>query len=236
MTTKKDVSVILLAGGVGNRFQSDIPKQFLPLGHSPVALHSFNIFCALPDVSEIVVVCAPKYHEIFERQQQSTSTDLKFASPGVRRQDSVFNGLQAMSSNTIPYTCVHDAARPLITAEQVHSVVNAARDHGAATIGIPVRYTVKEVDKDDFAANTPDRTNIWEIQTPQVIRTDWLIEGFDYVNKNDLTVTDDVSIVEQLNYPVKLVKGGHHNLKITVPEDLMLAEKILSGKSLVAEI
>ncbi|NGX43514.1 MAG: 2-C-methyl-D-erythritol 4-phosphate cytidylyltransferase [Chlamydiae bacterium] len=236
MITKKDISVIFLAGGVGSRFQSDTPKQFLPLGHSPVALHSFNIFCTLPNVSEIVVVCAPEYHEIFKRQQLSTSTSLKFASPGVRRQDSVFNGLQVMSGNTISYTCIHDAARPLITAEQIHSVVNAAREHGAATIGMPVRYTVKEVDKDDFAANTPDRTNIWEIQTPQVIRTDWLKEGFDYVNKNNLTVTDDVSVVEQLNYPVKLVRGSHHNLKITVPEDLMLAEKILLGKSVVAEI
>jgi 2-C-methyl-D-erythritol 4-phosphate cytidylyltransferase len=226
MQSNKDVSVILLAGGVGSRFGSEIPKQFLTLGHAPVALHSFEVFCSLDDISEIAIVCAPEYRALFPKPRAEIS--IKFALPGKRRQDSVYNGLQVLGKNT-PFTCVHDAARPLITEEIARDVFAAAREHGAATVGVPVKFTLKEADASHFVRNTPDRTAIWEIQTPQVMRTDWLREGFEYVNSNHITVTDDVSLVEKLNYPVKLVNGSSRNLKITTIEDFTLLEKLLES-------
>ncbi|MFQ5729017.1 MAG: 2-C-methyl-D-erythritol 4-phosphate cytidylyltransferase [Waddliaceae bacterium] len=226
MQSNKDVSVILLAGGVGSRFGSEIPKQFLKLGHAPVALHSFQVFCSLNDIAEIAVVCAPEYQKLFPKY--SSEGSIKFAPPGKRRQDSVYNGLHVFEKNT-PFICVHDSARPLITEDVVRRVFAAAREHGAATVGVPVKFTIKAVDASYFVQNTPDRTSIWEIQTPQVMRTEWLKEGFDYVNNNNITVTDDVSLVEQLNYPVKLVNGDSRNLKITTTEDFTLLEKLLES-------
>ena len=224
MQSNKDVSVILLAGGVGSRFGSEIPKQFLTLGHAPVALHSFKVFCSSDNIAQIAVVCASEYQKLFLKH--GSEVPIKFAPPGKRRQDSVYNGLQVLQENT-PFTCVHDSARPLITQEAVGEVFAAAREHGAATVGVPVKFTIKEVDRSHFVRNTPDRTTIWEIQTPQVMRTEWLKEGFDYANSNNITVTDDVSLVELLSYPVKLVNGGYHNLKITTTEDFALLEKLL---------
>jgi len=214
----KKVSVILLAGGVGSRMGSAIPKQFLPLGGKPIARHSFDVFHSLPEISEIVVVCDPQYQFIFENST--------FASPGERRQDSVFNGLQAVSKDT-EYICVHDSARPMINPEMVQRVIQAAEEHGAATVGMPIKFTVKESDGKGFVTNTPDRSRMWEVQTPQVIRHDLLIEGFHRVNRENLTVTDDVSVVELLGHPVKLVKGNYRNIKLTTLEDFTFLENQL---------
>ena len=227
MTNNKDIAVILLAGGVGRRFGSDIPKQFLTLGCTPVVRYSFEILASMACVSEVVVVCAPEYQKIF------AGTDTTFALPGERRQDSVYNGLQALTKNT-RHICVHDAARPMITPGLVQRTFDAAREHGAAAVGMPVRFTVKEVNAAHFVTSTPNRDNIWEIQTPQVIRTDWLCEGFDYANDHALTVTDDVSLAELVGHPVKLIHGDAANVKITTPEDFALLEKLLERKTLPA--
>lgn len=220
----KDVTVILLAGGVGSRMQSKVPKQYLSLKNKPVALHSFELFMSLPEVAEIVVVSAPEYRSLF--QQINPEIMLTFAMPGERRQDSVYSGLCAMKSQP-QYVCVHDSARPCISAPLVRRVIDAAREHGAATSGMPIKFTVKECNGHHFVTNTPDRSHIWEIQTPQVIRADWLREGFQYALKHNLTVTDDVSLVELVNKTVKLVEGSYANLKITTPDDLILSEYLI---------
>jgi 2-C-methyl-D-erythritol 4-phosphate cytidylyltransferase len=210
------LSVILLCGGKGTRMKSDIPKQFLSLNKKPVACYSFDVFKSMPEVAEIVIVSDTLYRHHFP-------LDIPFALPGERRQDSVFNGLKALQKNS-RMICVHDSARPFIDQALVRRVIQAAEEHGAATAAMPVKFTLKEHDGNCLVKNTPDRSKYWEIQTPQIIRSDRFVEGFEFVNKNHLTVTDDVSIVESLGYPVKLVEGCYANLKITTPEDLALAE------------
>lgn len=224
MTLIRDVVVILVAGGVGSRMKASIPKQFLTLKHKPVVKYSFDLFMTLPDVAEIVVVCAPDYRHLFEPHHNEVQ--LTFALPGERRQDSVNNGLQAIKS-TASLVCVHDSARPCITIPLVKRVIEAARLHGASAAGMPVKFTIKEVNGQHFVANTPDRSFIWEIQTPQIIRKQWLQEGFAHALKHNLTVTDDVSLIELLKKPVKLVEGCYTNLKITTPEDLIFAEQLI---------
>lgn len=220
----KNVSVILLAGGIGSRMQSQVPKQFLMLKNKPIALYSFELFLSLPEVSELVVVCAPQFRHLFTSNQ--SLIPISFALPGERRQDSVYNGLQAMTLSS-SLTCIHDSARPFITEKLIRRVIDAAWDHDAAAPGMPVRFTVKECDGKQVVVSTPDRNNIWEIQTPQVIRTEILKKGFAHALENGLTVTDDVSLVEHLKLPVKLVEGSYNNCKITVPEDLALSEFLL---------
>lgn len=220
---EKQVSVILLCGGQGTRMQSTTPKQFLAINHKLIAHYSFDVFKSMPEIAEIVVVCDLPYRHHFS--DANLSFPLNFASPGTRRQDSVFNGLNALTKNS-PLVCVHDSARPLIKSALVQRVIHAAREDGAATAGMPIKFTIKE-HADKRVKNTPDRSKYWEIQTPQVIRTEMLKKGFDHIQRLNLTVTDDVSIVEHLGCPVKLVEGSYTNIKITTQEDLELAEFLL---------
>lgn len=233
--SNRNIGVILVAGGTGGRMQSPIPKQFLPLKEKPVVLHSFELFMSLHEVVEIVVVCLPEYRPVFT--QINPAIALSFALPGTRRQDSVYNGLQALGAESA-LVCVHDSARPCITQPLVQRVISAAREHGAATAGMPVKFTVKECNHNQFVTNTPDRSFFWEIQTPQVIKRTLLDQGFAHAHQHQSHVTDDVSLVELLNLPVKLVEGCYTNLKITTPDDLVMSDYFLNklpAQSLIKE-
>jgi 2-C-methyl-D-erythritol 4-phosphate cytidylyltransferase len=221
MNKNMKASAIILAGGMGTRMQSFTPKQFLELDQKPVAIYSFELFLAMPEIDEIVVVCSPNFQKLFTSTQ---SKSIKFALPGERRQDSVYNGLQSSSHELI---CIHDAARPIINRELVLRVLESGRQNGAAVVGMPIRFTIKEGDIRNFVKNTPNRANIWEIQTPQVLHKTILVEGFKYVLENNLTVTDDVSLAELIGMKVKLVEGAYTNLKLTVPSDLKIASLLL---------
>jgi 2-C-methyl-D-erythritol 4-phosphate cytidylyltransferase len=225
---KQKTTAILLAGGQGTRFQTTTPKQYLQLNGKPIVRYSFDLFLTEPSIEEVVVVCEPQYQCFFENS--SLAPRITFALPGLRRQDSVWNGLQAITTNP-DFVCVHDAARPLITADALKHSLEAAVQHGAAAIGMPLKFTLKEHDGKEFVKYTPDRSLFWEIQTPQVMRTSWLKKGFEHAQLHNITVTDDVSLLELLNYPVKLVQGSYSNLKITTPLDLILAENLIKNEA-----
>jgi 2-C-methyl-D-erythritol 4-phosphate cytidylyltransferase len=218
------ISVILLAGGLGIRMQAPLPKQFLRLAEKPIARYSFEVFMAMPEVFEIIIVCDPAYHSLFQTERQDLL--LTFAAPGARRQDSVFNGFKKANPKA-HLICIHDSARPFISSELVRPVLAAAHEMGAAALGMPVKFTVKECDGQGFVNKTPARDGLWEIQTPQVIRPNLLQEGCNKANHSKLTVTDDVSLVELISHPVKIVRGCYENIKITTPDDLWLAKNIV---------
>lgn len=215
------MSVIIVAGGQGARMQNTTPKQFIKICQKTILQYSLDVFLKLPETAEIVVVCDPIYRDLIELQ--NSTIPFSFASPGNRRQDSVYNGLQQLKIES-PLICIHDAARPLIDSALVRRVIEGAILHGAATAGMPFKFTVKEHDGHFFVKNTPDRSKYWEIQTPQIMHAKLLKEGFEYVQKNHLEVTDDVSILEHLGHKVKLVEGSYKNIKVTTPEDLSLVE------------
>ncbi len=231
MTLKDNVSVILLAGGKGTRIKSTSPKQYLLLKNKLMARHSFEVFLSTPNIKEIIVVCEPAYQHYFATDSH---VPILFALPGERRQDSVFNGLEKVSADT-EWVCIHDSARPLINSEIVNRVIDAACEVGAATTGMPLKFTVKESNAQCLVKKTLDRSLIWEIQTPQVIKIDLLKRGFNCANKNNLTVTDDVSLVELLGLPVKLVEGSDCNIKVTTSQDLVIAEHFMEKFSPDAE-
>jgi 2-C-methyl-D-erythritol 4-phosphate cytidylyltransferase len=216
-----DTAIILLAGGHGSRFGGDIPKQFIKLEEKPVVFYSLELFLNLEETTEVVIVCSPPYRSLFPSHPR-----VSFALPGTRRQDSVFNGIQALKYDP-KLVLIHDAARPLITKDIVLKVIEEARLHGAAAVGVPIKFTIKEHTGSHFVQNTLDRSHLWEVQTPQVIRSDLLYKGFQLADEKKLTVTDDVSLVELLKKPVKLVEGSYANLKITTPEDMILAKHLL---------
>ncbi|KAJ9141441.1 hypothetical protein P3X46_031979 [Hevea brasiliensis] len=227
---EKSVSVILLAGGKGKRMGASMPKQYLPLLGQPIALYSFYTFSKMIEVKEIVVVCDPSYQDIFEDAKENINVDLKFALPGKERQDSVYSGLQEVDLNS-ELVCVHDSARPLVSSADVKKVIEDAWMNGAAVLGVPAKATIKEANSESFVVRTLDRKTLWEMQTPQVIKPDLLKKGFELVNRDGLEVTDDVSIVEHLRHPVYITEGSYTNIKVTTPDDLLLAERILNLNS-----
>jgi 2-C-methyl-D-erythritol 4-phosphate cytidylyltransferase len=223
MLEKPRISIILLAGGLGGRMQSPLPKQFLLLDDKPIALHSFDLFASLRNCYELIVVCDPHYRDLFSPPQE---IPLRFADPGLRRQDSVYHGLQFCSPDT-DFVCVHDSARPLLEKEDLLRLFEAAFAHGAAVLGVPVKATIKSSDENHFVKETLNRNELWEIQTPQIAKPSLFHRGFALANQKGIDVTDDVSLVELLNHPVKIVKGSYENIKITTPEDLEIAKRFL---------
>jgi 2-C-methyl-D-erythritol 4-phosphate cytidylyltransferase len=217
------ISVILLAGGQGSRMKSKTPKQFLSLHGKLIALYSFELFCSFKDIFEIIVVCEPHFQHLFSTP---AFPHVHFALPGDRRQDSVYQGLQHVSLQST-LVCVHDSARPLLSKEDLQTLVEAAKTHHAAALAVPVKCTIKQSDSRGFVSTTLDRSTLWEMHTPQMATPALLKQGFVLAQNKNLTVTDDVSLVELTGHPVKLVQGSYNNLKITTPDDLALAEKLL---------
>lgn len=227
---EKSVSVILLAGGKGKRMGASMPKQYLPLLGQPIALYSLHTFSQLIEVKEIIVVCDPSYKDIFEETKENIHVELKFTLPGKERQDSVYSGLQAVDLNS-ELVCIHDSARPLVLSGDIEKVLKDGRLNGAAVLGVPVKATIKEANSQSFVVRTLNRKTLWEMQTPQVIKRELLRKGFELVNREGLEVTDDVSIVEHLKHPVYITEGSYTNIKVTTPDDLLLAERIISMAS-----
>lgn len=214
------IAAVLLSGGVGSRFGHDTPKQYLSLSDKPIALHSYELLVESALFHEVVVVCDALYQELFKESGAPL-----FAEPGKRRQDSLFSALQHISKETT-HILVHDAARPFVSPEMVKKVVDEGVAIGAATLAVPVKATIKEANAEGIVIRTPDRSCLYEIQTPQVVRLDLLMKGFAKAHQEGLTVTDDVSLAELVGHKVKLVEGSFANLKITTKEDLDLAEKL----------
>lgn len=230
-STAPFTSAILLAGGSGTRMGNANPKQYLPILGKPIALWSFELFTSIPQIQEVIVVCQGEYQPYFSEafeQYMRDDIQLKFAAPGTRRQDSVFNGLQQIAEHS-ELVCIHDSSRPLITKDMVERVLKDGFSMGAAAVGMPLKFTIKEAAPCGTVVGTPDRSRYWEVQTPQVIQPALLKEAFQKANKENLTVTDDLSLVELLNRPVKMVEGSYSNLKITTPDDLHLAELLMKA-------
>lgn len=208
-------SLVLLGGGRGERFNSPQPKQYTPLCGEPLILHALHSYQSLPFIQEIVVVCEEHYQELFH------SYPVKFASPGALRQDSVFSGLQQVSS---PWVCVHDGVRPFVYADEVFEVCSAALKTGAAALATSATYTIKS----RTPVRTLDRDAVAVIHTPQCINTEILKEGLLLANMMDFTLSDDSEAAELLGIEPTLVFSNRVQMKITYPEDLLFAEALLS--------
>lgn len=232
-----DVGFVLLAGGKGSRMKANVPKQFLELKGVPILHHSLNLFLeSLPSAAgspaHVVLVMDPSYQPEYQPIIDRYKGKISFANPGVERQGSVENGLNQLiaAAPNCQYAAIHDSARPLVTIKEILNVVHDAKEVGAAVLGVPCKATIKESEDGQTVLRTIPRARLWEVHTPQVIKIDLLLRGFEKVRAESLDVTDDVSIVEQLNEPVKLTLGEYTNLKITTPEDMDVASAILEER------
>jgi 2-C-methyl-D-erythritol 4-phosphate cytidylyltransferase len=217
--------VILAAAGEGRRLGYAIPKALVPIAGRPMFLHSVLAFSGLSFVSEIALVLPPdwisriqeKYGRILSRQKVRA-----LVPGGARRQDSVLEGLRRISA---PVVLVHDAARPLIRPEAIRDVALAAWKSGAAVLAAPAIDTVKIADRNLRVVQTPDRSTVWLAQTPQGFRRNLLLGA--YRKNGSADATDDVQLVERTGRKVVIVPSQSANFKVTTPEDLERAKKLL---------
>jgi 2-C-methyl-D-erythritol 4-phosphate cytidylyltransferase len=223
-----DTGVILAAAGEGRRLGSRLPKALVPLAGTPLFLHALRTFAALPFVKEIAVVLPAEWVDRIRKQLGRRLETLKVTTlvpGGARRQDSVRIGLDATTS---PIVLVHDAARPLVTRKAITDVTVAAARSGAAVLCHPAVDTIKIADARKRVVSTPDRALLWHAQTPQGIRRSIFLNAYKVNGPKD--ATDDVQLVERAGGKVAIVWGPATNFKVTTPEDLARAEKLLDRK------
>ena len=224
------LTAIIVAAGSSQRMGFD--KLFALLGDKPVVSYTLEVFERAECVDEIILVGrGDRLAELQELVRRAEGKKVRHVvSGGVHRQDSVRAGLNFVAPDA-RYVAVHDAARPLITAEQIGRVFEASRVHGAAALAEPITDTLKRGDENHFVCGGVDRAGLYAMQTPQIFSRDILVEAYDAVAKKKLSITDEVSAVEQLGRKVLLVPNGEFNPKITYPRDLLLAQSFLSQRS-----
>ncbi|MCX5699384.1 MAG: 2-C-methyl-D-erythritol 4-phosphate cytidylyltransferase [Candidatus Omnitrophica bacterium] len=219
------LSAIIVAAGQGLRLKAGVPKPLVKIGKLPAIIYSLNTLDKHLDIDEIIVVLNAKNQRAITRLIRSYSfKKIKgFVLGGRRRQDSVYNGLGMVSPDS-DWILIHDSARPFIDSQAVTRVILAAKKTGSAILGVPVKATIKSIKSGDLVDRTLDRSNLWEIQTPQVFKKELILRAYQEYSKG--SVTDDASLVEKLGKKVKIVLGSYENIKITTEEDLLFAEAI----------
>jgi 2-C-methyl-D-erythritol 4-phosphate cytidylyltransferase len=222
-TTKPIVAAVIVAAGQGLRM-GGLDKVLSPLAEEPILLRATRAFQDSPLIGQIVIVVAGEKEEMCRQltggPEWSKVTHICIGGP--RRQDSVAEGLRRLES--FDYVIIHDGARPLVTADLIERGLAAAAETGAAVAAVPVTDTVKRADADLTVLETLPRQGLWAVQTPQVFRYD-IVQIAHLQDAEE--ATDDASLVERLGHTVKLYMGAYDNVKITTPDDLVLAEAVL---------
>ncbi len=227
-------AVIIPAAGRSSRFGGMEKKPFVGLDGRPVWQRSAEVFWSRPDVTAIYLVLAPEDRSDFLSRfghLLAFTGNVRLIDGGAERFESVANAL-ALIPDDVPFVAVHDAVRPLVTTTVVDSVLAAAEKHGAAMPAIPVADTLKRVEPGShrIVATVP-REDLWQAQTPQVFRRDWLVEAYARRREFPSLITDDAQLIEALGHSVVVVPGSGTNFKITTREDLDLAQAILKART-----
>lgn len=222
-------SAVIVAAGKGTRMGPGVDKLFLEVAGRPVVAHTWQRFHAAPCIDEIVLVVRdgmqPAFAELAERFQLTKPH--RFAVGGAERQDSVWNGLEALSPQS-ELVAIQDGARPCTTESLIAATLQAARESGAAVAGQPVTDTLKESADGQTIARNVDRSRLWAVQTPQAFRVELIRRALAEVRARKLHLTDDTAACEWIGQPVRLVATDAPNPKVTTPMDLPYVEWLLA--------
>ena len=232
-------TAIVLAAGQGKRMNSKVQKQFLELGGKPLLYYSLKCFQDSGMIRDIILVTGAESvpfckEEIVEKYGLTKVT--KVIPGGKERYDSVYEGL--LSCENSDFVLIHVGARPFITEEIIRRGIQGVEKTGACVIGMPSKDTVKIADTQGYVAETPDRSTVWTLQTPQIFEYRLIREAHEKIRCRDMSaITDDAMVVEQeTGVKVALVEGSYKNIKITTPEDLDIAEIFLKALKKMAGI
>jgi 2-C-methyl-D-erythritol 4-phosphate cytidylyltransferase len=220
-----DYQVVVLAAGQGRRMGAGENKVLLDLAGTPVIIHTLRVFETDPSCKGIVLVTRgdeqDQFHELIDKYRITKVRT--FAKGGRERQESVRLGLGAVKMAPDDIVLIHDGARPFITHEGIIRVTEAAIEYGASLLAVPVKDTIKQA-TDLKVEKTLERKSLWAAQTPQAFRLSVIQEAHQKSVETQFMGTDDVSLVERLELPVQIVEGSYRNIKLTTPEDLVIAQ------------
>ncbi len=226
---------IVLAAGSGSRMNADVKKQFLELAGKPILYYSLNAF-QNSFIDEIILVTSKEDIEFCKNEIVKKYDFNKvrcIVEGGRERYHSVMHGLKMIQS--CDYVYVHDAARPLVDEEMLERLKAGVEEFGSAVAAVETKDTIKIVDNENYVISTPSRNTVWIIQTPQVFKFSTITDAYERlrmrlqnISAEDIHITDDAMVVENFtNSKVKLIKGSYKNIKITTPEDMLVAERFL---------
>ncbi len=222
------VSVIFPAAGQGRRMKVGKNKVFLELKGLPILVRTLLRFSQLQEVGQLILAVGPSEIRDVEEMLEGVSglKPCSIVAGGSERQYSIANCIKMVSSDA-DIVLVHDAARPLVSVETIKGVIDKARNVGGAIAAVPEKNTIKVVSKDGMVVSTPPRESLWAVQTPQGFQRDILLRAYAKAEEDGYLGTDDASLVERLGVPVQVVASDYRNIKITTPEDLVIAEALL---------
>lgn len=216
---------VIAAGGMAQRMQG-VNKQILKIDGVPVLVRSIRALAAIPDIREMVVVARPELFEQLEGwKQEYHLPDFRLTAGGDTRQQSVLNGVGCLSER-VEYVVIHDGARPFADRQLICRCLQSAVEHQAATAAVPVKDTIKQAADDGSIAATPDRSRLYLTQTPQIFHAQLYRRTAEQAQAEGLDFTDDCQLMEHLGHRVWLAQGDYRNIKITTPEDIVIAQAI----------
>jgi 2-C-methyl-D-erythritol 4-phosphate cytidylyltransferase len=210
---------------------SDIPKPFLKVGGRSILEHTIAKFLEVPDLVQVIIATSEDHFlevkAMFEGAPKNV--EFKVVEGGKERQFSIYNALKEVLIQA-DLVAVHDAVRPFIRPELIVECCQVAAKYGGAVLGVPAKDTIKEVKGDNMISNTPDRSGLWQAQTPQVFQRELLVKAYELALKENIVGTDDASLVERIGGEVQMVEGDRENLKITYPIDFKIAKLIFEAE------
>jgi 2-C-methyl-D-erythritol 4-phosphate cytidylyltransferase len=223
------ISALIVAAGQGRRMGTARRKQYLQLGDRPLLVHTLRVFDQCPEVQSILLVVPPTEMDFCENEilpGASLKNEVKLIAGGLRRQDSVFNGLQYLGDGR-GVVLIHDGVRPLVPMALIQTCIRGARQWGACIPAVQVVDTLKQIDAEGNILRTMPRESICMAQTPQAFRLPIIHRAHQEARRLDREATDDASLVEALGIPVHVIIGSRENIKITTPEDMDYAQALL---------
>lgn len=227
------VNAVIVAAGEGKRMNSATPKIFLSLQGRPLLIHTLRRFAAVRAVEKTIVVIAEKdltRCEAFIRADEDLAKVRYVLQPGgSTRQESVRQGLTRLDHDC-EVVVIHDGARPLVRPSLIDRCIEVAWKEGAAVVGLPARDTIKMISENGWVSKTVSRDSFWLVQTPQAFRMELIRRAYESAAQESSEVTDDAALVERIGEPVVVVEGDPFNIKVTVPEDLVMAEALMQKR------
>ena len=201
-------TAVIVAAGKGKRMGTEISKQFLPLCGKEILSHTVEKFEKAANIRDIVLVTGMESLEDVQDmvQEYGWKKIVSVTAGGKERQDSVWNGLLEVSADT-EIVLIHDGVRPFVTEDILDLSIETAMEMGSCVAGVPAKDTIKVCDAENIAVATPDRSTLWQIQTPQTFRKELIVKAYETAKKDGFMGTDDASLAEHSGYPVKVIMG-----------------------------
>lgn len=222
--------VVIVAAGTGSRMNMGINKQFIKLEGKEVIVYTIEKFYNNHNIDDIVVVVKESEAEFFKKEiiEKYNFKNIKIAYGGKERQDSVYNGLKLLDEKC-DVVLIHDGARPFVSNKTIDTCIEEAKEHKAIVVGVPVKDTIKVIDDSNNIVDTPNRSVLWAVQTPQTFDYNILLNAYEDAFESGFYGTDDAMLVERIGHKVKMVEGSYNNIKITTKEDLNIGSQILNS-------